>query len=170
MSRRERGSSWRLRCACFAAPAEAPRKDHVTDVAPGRVGSRTVGEVVARGLRSLRPPGPRLRPRLGRRGKSVSCLQFPCAGPVPDGPHPTVLPRGSASLSPAGRGVTISVSAAGLLRCGRRIGNSPGGEAAEPESQSWRPEEGQGTSGLCASSPIRQQPSRRDGIWKPGRA
>lgn len=75
---------------------------------------------------------------------------FPCAGPVPDGPHPTVLPWGSASLSPAGRGVKILVSAAGLLRCGRRTGKSPGGEAAEPESQSWRSEEGQGTSGLCA--------------------
>lgn len=110
-------------------------------------GRRSRGE----GFETTAPLGPHLRPRLGRRRKSVFCLRFPCFGLVPDLLRPAGVCRwGSAPTSPTGRGVRILVSAAGLLRCGRRTGKSPGREAAESEPQSWRREEGQCTSELRA--------------------
>lgn len=173
MRRRQRGSSWRLRRPCFAAPGAARRRDRDTAVEAGRVGIGVVGEVVARSLRPLRPWVPDSAV-LGT-ARNVPVLpdqdsRAPGGRGSPRGRAPSSAPGGSASSPPAGRGspAKMSVSAAGLLRCGGRTGRSPPGrEAAEPGPQSWRC--GRVGAPPRASSPVHLSPSGGGGIWKPRR-
>ena len=121
-------------------------------------------------------PRSRLRTYLGLCGTHQVLARLPGAGPARRPPTASI-PRCSAGDQhfrlPAARGVELSVPGAGLV-VGRRAGRSPGREAAEPEPQSWRPEEGQGHLGIPrASSRIADRPSagwrRWGGIWNPGR-
>lgn len=133
MSRREQGeleAGMSLLCGSSRGSEERPRhccgpKLH------GDWDGRRSGE----GFETTAPFGPQLRLCLG------AASPGPVYGSFALGQRGSPR-RGSTFLSPAGCGVKISVSAAGLLRCGRRTGKSPGREMAEPEPQSCRPEEG----------------------------
>lgn len=128
-----------LLCGSCRGSEERPRHCCGTKLRGDWDGRRSPGE----GFETTAPLGPQLRLRLG------AASPGPVYGSFALGQRGSPR-RGSTSLSPAGCGVKISVSAAGLLRCGRRTGKSPGREVAEPELPSRRPEEGQGTSGLRA--------------------